>query len=311
MSSANPGRANQGRAGSSEGRRSRIAAQRASQQAARRRLRLLLAAVAVVVVVAVVLVVVLVGRNATKTSASAPAGPTGAALTALTGQVRSVPASALETVGAGTASVKPTPITGPALTSGGKPEMLYIGAEYCPYCAAERWSMIVALNRFGTFTGLATTRSAARNGAGTAEPYPNTPTWTFAHAGYTSRYLAFTPVEQYTNIPNRSTGGYTALQSLTADQQANLEKYDAASQGAIPFVNFGNKFTSIGATYNPGVLAGLSWTQIAGDLHTPTSAVAKGVLGAANFFTAAICGITGDQPANVCTPAIKALRAQF
>ena len=38
----------------------------------------------------------------------------------------------------------------PALTSGGKPEILYVGAEYCPYCAAERWAMVVALSRFGT-----------------------------------------------------------------------------------------------------------------------------------------------------------------
>ena len=32
--------------------------------------------------------------------------------------------------------------------------MLYIGAEFCPYCAAMRWSMAVALSRFGTFTPL-------------------------------------------------------------------------------------------------------------------------------------------------------------
>src|SRR5215471_17073708 len=43
-----------------------------------------------------------------------------------------------------------TPGSGAPLTSGGKPEMLYIGAEYCPYCAAMRWSMAVALSRFGT-----------------------------------------------------------------------------------------------------------------------------------------------------------------
>ncbi len=32
----------------------------------------------------------------------------------------------------------------PALTSGGKPQIVYMGAEYCPYCAAERWAMVVA-----------------------------------------------------------------------------------------------------------------------------------------------------------------------
>jgi Domain of unknown function (DUF929) len=300
------GAANQG-----GNRRSRIAAQRAAQQAARRRFRILLAGGAVVVVVAVVVAVVLAesGGGSSGGSASGTPGPTGAALTALTNQVTSVPAATLDAVGGGTVTAKPTTISGPPLTSGGKPEVLYLGAEYCPYCAAERWAMIVALGRFGTFSGLATIRSAARNGAGEAEPYPSTPTWTFAHATYTSRYLTFTPVEMYTNIPDPSTGGYTTLTSPTAAQQALLQKYDSAYQGAIPFIDYGNKYLSVGASYNPGVLTGLTWTQIAADLHAPTSAVAKGVLGAANYATAVICSLTSDQPADACTPAVTALRA--
>ena len=53
----------------------------------------------------------------------------------------------------GTGSVlgyNPKPITtikGASLTSDGKPQMLYIGAEFCPYCAAMRWSMAVALSK--------------------------------------------------------------------------------------------------------------------------------------------------------------------
>jgi hypothetical protein len=296
-------------------RRSRIAAQRAAQQRAARRNRLLLAGGAIVVVVGVVLGVVLAqggssSGNSSGSAAGSP-GPTGSALTALTNQVTSVPATALATVGSGAVTARPTTISGTPLTSGGKPEMLYIGAEYCPYCAAERWAMIVALSRFGTFSGLATIRSAAQNGAGQAEPFPLTPTWTFANSSYTSSYLTFTPVEEFTNIPDKSTGGYTPLMNLTSEQQALFTKYDAANQGAIPFIDFGNKFMSVGATYDPGVLKGLTWSQIAADLHTPTSPVGKAVLGAANYTTAAICGLTGDQPATACTPAVKALRANF
>jgi hypothetical protein len=301
-----------GAADSGGDRRSRIAEQRKAAAARQRRFRLLLAAGAVVVIVAAVLATVLLhGSSSPAPAAAGPPGPTGSSLTALTGKVTTVPAATIESVGAGTASAKPSTITGAPLTSGGKPEVLYIGAEYCPYCAAERWAMIVALSRFGTFGGLATIRSAAANGAGTAEPFPNTPTWTFAHATYTSHLLAFTTVEEFTNIPDRSTGGYTQLQDLTSQQQANIKKYDAANNGAIPFVNFGNKYLSVGASYDPGVLSGLSWDQIAADLHTPTSSVAVAVLGAANNLTAAACGITGDQPTAVCTPAVKALRAGF
>ena len=171
--------------------------------------------------------------------------------------------------------------------------------------------MIVALSRFGTFSGLATTRSAARNGAGTAEPFPSTATWTFAHSSYASKYLTFTPVEEFTNIPDKSTGGYTPLMALTPAQQALVQKYDAANDGAIPFIDYGNRFMNVGASYDPGVLKGLTWSQIAADLHTPSTSVAQGALGAANYITAAICGITGDQPATACTPAVKALQAKI
>ena len=299
-------------AGPGNDRRARIAAQRAAAQRAQRRNRLLLAGGAIVVVVAVALALVLTHHNSGgQAPGSASPGPTGTELASLTTQVTSVPAAALDQVGGGRVTSVPSAITGDPLTSGGKPEMLYIGAEYCPYCAAERWPMIVALSRFGTFTGLATTRSAARNGAGTAEPYPNTATWTFANASFTSSYLTFTSVEEYTNIPDPSTGGYTTLQTPTAEQQALLEKYDAANNGAIPFIDFGNRYMSVGASYDPGVLQGLTWSQIATDLHDPTTTVAKSALGAANYITAALCKLTSNKPATACTQAVQALQSKI
>jgi thiol-disulfide isomerase/thioredoxin len=276
---------------------------------------MLLGGGAIVVVVAVVVAIVLLsGRNSG--SAGTPAGgslagPTGQALSAVVGQVTSVPAATLDQVGAGQVSSPPKQISGTQLTSGGKPEVLYIGAEYCPYCAAERWAMIVALNRFGAFSGLATIRSAARNGAGDAEPYPLTPTWTFAHSSYTSDYLVFTPVEEFTNTPDPATGGYTALMALTPAQQDIVNNYDAAYDDAIPFISYGNRYLSVGASYDPGVLSGLTWAQIAADLHTPASPVARAVLGTANYMTAAICGLTTDHPASACTPVVKALQARI
>jgi hypothetical protein len=62
----------------------------------------------------------------------------------------------------------------------------------------------------------------------------------------------------------------------------------------------GNKymFTVI---YNPQVLAGKSWSQIAAALKDPSSPIAKSVDGAANYLTAAICKTTNNMPAAVCT----------
>lgn len=310
-----------GRAGSARddsGRRDRIAAQRAAAHRTQVRNRLLLAGGAIVVVVVAVVVLLVFQKSSPRPAKSTgPAGPTGSALTQLIMQTTTVPPGTLNQVGNGQVTAKPASITGPPLTSGGKPEMLYIGAEYCPFCAAERWAMIVALSRFGTFSGLATTHSAARNGAGNAEPFPNTPTWTFAHASYTSKYLTFIGVEELTNIPDPKTGGYTPLQTPTSAEQALVSKYDAPPNvpaqdaGAIPFVDFGNKFLTVGASYDPGVLRGLTWNQIAARLRDPASPVAKGALGTANYMTAAICGLTGDQPAAVCTSEIKSLQSQI
>ena len=296
-------------------RREKIAAQRAAERRAEQRRRILLASGAVVVVLAIVLTFVIVKLNSKPSSSSAQGlsnGPTGSALTAVVNKVTSVPASTLDAVGSGSGVTgKPTTISGTTLMENGKPEMYYMGAEYCPYCAAERWAMIVALSRFGTFTGLSTVHSAVANGAGTAEPDPNTPTWTFAHATYSSPYLTFTPDEIQTNLPDPSTGTYTTLQAPTAAQQALVSKYDG-SNGAIPFIDFGNHYMISGVSYDPGVLAGLSWSTIATDLSNPNSAVAKAVDGTANYITAAICkGLTNNQPASACTATVQSLESQI
>ena len=301
-------------------RREKIAAQRAAARRAEQRKRILLASGAVVVVLAVVLTFVIIKLNnkpAVASASSSPNGPTGSALTSLVNTTTSVPASVLDTVGAGTFNGKVQTITGnpPPLVSNGKPELLFIGAEYCPYCAANRWAMIVALSRFGTFSGLTTVHSGITDGAGDQEPYPNTPTFSFVNAKYTSKYLTFTSVEGETNIPDTSTGGYTALQTPTSAQQALLTKYDAApyttEAGAIPFLDFGNKYVSIGVSYPNTAIQGLTWSQIAADLHNPNSTAAKAVDGTANYFTAAICKMTGNQPASACTPAVQALESQL
>ena len=298
-------------------RREKIAAQRAAARRAEQRRRILIASGSVVVVLAIVVAFIVIKLNSSPATDNSPNGPTGAALASVVTNVTSVPASALNSVGDGGGAVtaKPLTINGPALTANGKPEVLYIGAEYCPYCAAERWAMIVALSRFGTFSGLATIHSAAADGAGNAEPYPNTPTWTFANAKYTSPYLTFSTVEQYTNVPDSSNGFYTTLQTMTKAQQALITKYDAppyvSTAGSIPFVDFGNKYLVAGASYSPQVLAGLSWATIGADLSNPNSAVAKAVDGTANYITAAICKLTGNQPASACTATVKSLESQI
>jgi hypothetical protein len=294
-------------------RQQRIAAQRAAARRTEIRNRILIASGSVVVVVAIVLAFVLVKVNSHGKSATSSAnGPTGTALATVVKNTTTVPASTLDSVGAGSGVTGlPKAITGSALTSGGKPEMLYMGAEYCPFCAAERWGMVVALSRFGTFKNLSTTHSAS------GDQYPNTPTWTFYKSSYTSKYLTFSSVEMQTNKLASDGQSYTTLQTATAAQNALLDKYDAppyvasSSKGAIPFIDIGNKYMISGASFSPQILQGKTWSQIATALKDPSSPIAKAIDGTANYITAAICKTTGNQPASACTPAVKKLEAKL
>ena len=118
-------------------------------------------------------------------------------------------------------------------------------------------------------------------------------------------------MEEQTNIPDKTTGTYTTLQTPTKAQEALLTKYDSTGGGAIPFVDFGNKYMISGVSYDPGVLAGLSWATVASDLSNPSSPVAKAVDGTANYITAAICKLTNNQPASACTSTVKSLESQI
>jgi hypothetical protein len=288
-------------------RRERIAAQRVAERKKQQRNRLLIAggSILAVVVIVVVFVVFAVNKN-NNVAGGASNGPTGAALASVTKDVTTVPASALDKVGAGGSSLKGAikGISGTALTANGKPQVFYDGAEYCPYCAAARWGMIVALSRFGTFSGLKTVHSS------TIDTPANIPTWTFYGSTYTSKYVTFTPVEETTNVPTSNGKGYTPLQTPSKDQQALIQQYN--TQGSIPFIDFGNKYVQVGdlPMLQPSNLSG-DWAKISGDLKNPSTSNAKAVLAAANFTTAAICKLTNNQPATACTPAVQALESQL
>jgi hypothetical protein len=274
-------------------------------------------ALAVVVVVVVVLVVIKVSSGSSS-SGSDVFQPTDATTMA---QLTRVPASVFNTVGV-TSSVAPAaaPIAlkgQPALTAttstGARvPEVFYLGAEYCPYCAAERWPTIVALSRFGTWHDLGDTTS------GSKDIYPGTPTFTFLKAHYTSPYLAFRSVEAYTNVYSPALNFYTPLQKPTAAESALFKKYDtstyipnmpASADGSIPFISLGNRYLVSGASYSPAVLTGLTRSQIASGLSNAQSPVTAAIVATANYLSAAICQLTKDHPGTVCqSPGVRAAK---
>lgn len=281
--------------------RERVAAMRAEQARAARRRRVLIAGSSIGVVV--VLLVALVVAKAAGVGGSGGSGSTtsaqpAAASTAVVRAVTGVPVATLDKVGAGSVQAVPRKVDAPALTSGGKPKVLYVGAEYCPFCAAQRWPVVVALSRFGTWAGLGQTTSASD------DVYPDTSTLSFRGATYSSDYLSFTGVE--TNGRTKVNGQYPKLDQLTAADSKTFQTYDQppyinGSAGGIPFLDLGGSFVASGASFDPQVLAGMSHRQVAAALSDPTSPVAKAVDGSANVLTAALCEVTSQQPAAVCT----------
>jgi Domain of unknown function (DUF929) len=251
----------------------------------------LLVGVVAIVVVAALVVAVVSNSNGSSSSDNTAATNSPAEAAAVVKTLAAVPAAVLQQVGLGTGQA-PQSVSGTAIAVDGKPEVLYVGAEFCPFCAAERWPLFVAMSRFGTFADVGITHSSG------SDVYPNTPTLAFHGSTYTSDYLAFTPVETKTNQPDGS-GGYTDLDTLTAEQEAIVKELSPG--GGIPFVDLGGRFLISGASYDPGLLKGLSAQQIADELSSPSSDVAKAVLGTANAITAALCELTNKQPAAVCT----------
>jgi len=273
----------------------RLAAQRAAAArerlaAAQRRRRLIIVGGTVASLVLVVAVLIIV-KVATGAGAPKSGQTASAASAAVIADVTSVPPAVLDTVGVGSITALPKAITAPALEQGGKPRFLYIGAEYCPYCATERWAVVVALSRFGTFTNLGQTASSP------SDVYPSTATLTFHGASYRSAYLAFTGTETESNQVSGT--GYAPLDKLSAADQAVFAKYNPG--GSIPFIDIGGKYIVSGASYSPTSLQGKTHSQIAAALSQPSSPIAKGVDGAANIITAAICKTTNSVPSKVCT----------
>jgi hypothetical protein len=255
--------------------------------------RPILMAVGGVVGLIAVIAALVIAKLVQSDSAPAPARPSGLAPAAVLKDMGTIPTAAFDQVGYVSPTngvAAPSRISGPVKSQAGKPMVLYVGADYCPYCAAERWPLVAALERFGTFKTLGATHSA------TADIFPNTATFSFHPSSYSSPYISLHTVELYGNRPVN--GSYPAIESPTQLERTLLTRNDPKQ--TIPFIYFG-RYGINGATYNPQLLAGLTMSQIATASRDPVSEIGHSVLGTANNITAAICKQTGGNPAGVCS----------
>jgi thiol-disulfide isomerase/thioredoxin len=247
---------------------------------------------AVVVVLIAVLVLV---KAATGSSASEVRTPvSAAALTSLENIPITSLVAAAESASTGTVSL-PTnlPTNVASVTSAGKPEILYIGAEYCPYCAAERWPLIMALSKFGTFSSLTGTRSSS------TDANPDTPTFSFYGSTYSSPYLSFVAVEQQDRRGR-------PLQAPSAAETQLIDTYDTSPYttgptGAIPFIDLGGRYIVSGTEYDGSVLSGMSFESALAYMTTATTPTARAAQAVAAHLVGVMCTLTHNQPSAVCS----------
>jgi hypothetical protein len=220
----------------------------------------------------------------------------------VTKAVTSIPSSAIDAAATNALGSKQIALAGPAilsnqpaLTLNGKPAVLYIGSEGCPYCGMQRWGLIVALSRFGKFSNLHLMQSLTTE-------RPEVRTFTFFGSRYSSPYVSFVPVEAFSNIP--SSHGFARLQPLSAAESDLFATYDR--EGTFPFVDVANAYTSWYSTVLPQHLAGMNWTQVVASLKNPNSAAAQAVAGEAEVLTAELCSVTGGRPQSVCSAPLVA-----
>lgn len=262
----------------------------------RQRKQLISAVVAVIVVIIAVAVGVVISNRP-----NTPATNGNSAAAAEIAKLGSLPASAFGAAGVPTESnAIPQKIPdGTVLMDGTKPKVSYVGAEFCPYCATERWSLVAALERFGNFTGLTETRSAQNEG--------DIPTVSFVGSTYKSDDISFQAVETQDR-------DHKPLEQMPTDLEKLFGKYNAPpyvpekSAGAIPWMFYGTHQTvgsGVPVQSFTNLAQDTAWTTIVDQMRTGKGEYGQPIMANANAITAQICQLTKGKPTDVCTsPAV-------
>jgi hypothetical protein len=281
---------------------SQTATEHSSAPALRHIPRRYVALVLIIVAICLLGALVIVRDNSSPSSTSTTETLTPAPASLLS-TIAAVPASVFDAVGVVSPTVPVTPLhatggSAPVWQASGngagvRPVVFFYGAEFAPYPAAERWPLVLALSRFGTFGQLGLAQSSPTTA------FAGLSTFTFWQSSYRSHYVVLESVERYGTL-NPTGARYLRLESLNGHEAAVVAAY-GSGVNSFPLVDVGNRYVLNGSAFTPGALVGLSQDQIAGYLTSPTSPLTQAVVAAANEITAAICAQDDQQPAPVCT----------
>ncbi len=179
----------------------------------------------------------------------------------------------------------------------GKSLVFFMGAGFCPYCAAERWAIVAALSKFGTWEGIVEDSSAGHD-----EKYLNIPTLSFARAKYDSKLIEFIGRET-------ADRNFEPLQELDDKDYQILDTFNPDQ--IIPFLLIDGQFMQAGSGYSPQLLEGLDHAKVRAALADANSAVGKAIDSEANNIAAMICKSIGGKSDVCSSDRIRALIAKI
>ncbi len=172
-----------------------------------------------------------------------------------------------------------------------RPSILYVGADYCPYCAALRWPLVLTLLRFGSLEGLKFMRSSS------TDVFADTATFSFFGAAYRSPWIGFEGFETSTRTGRPLASPPHPVRSLFNAYDAPPFTMDA---GAIPFLYINGLYVISGSPVPPEIFKGDDWSAIIAGLTQPTSAIYEKVMPETNLLTAAFCKGMAAPPRQIC-----------
>lgn len=141
---------------------------------------------------------------------------------------------------------------------GKKASFVYVGGQFCPFCAMQRWAIVMALSHFGNFSSLGNFTSAE----------DKVPTYDFSSASYSSAQVDFQSVELYNNqYPT-----YSAYESLTGLASTDYSNYGT---GSIPFICIAGSIYRSGAgpSFNLNSFKGQSFSTIQTQVNSKSGAL--------------------------------------
>ena len=114
--------------------------------------------------------------------------------------------------------------------------------------------------------------------------------------------------------PTGKRPGLQDLQQPTKEEAQAISTYSSSKfvpgntngEIAFPFIDINNRVLISSASYDPGILAGLTWSEIAGGLNDPTNPATQAIVGTANYISAAVCAASSNAPSSVCdSPGVR------